>query len=82
MEVDVDLDEGLLQQVVGAVGASEPLHEEAVDGLAVAVEEVFEGDVVPSERQPHQFAVLGNDIVGYLHTRSSLRRSMRLSTAA
>ena len=40
VQVDVDLDEGLLQQVVGVVHAAQPLHEQPVDSVAVAVEKV------------------------------------------
>ena len=74
MEVDVDFDKGLLQQVVGIVHTAEPLHEQPVDGVAVAVEEVFERCRVAAEHQSGQLPVVGNDIVGYLHTRSSRRR--------
>ena len=74
MEIHVDLDEGLLQQVVGIFGIPRALQEEAVDGVAVAVEEVFERCRVAAEHQSGQLPVVGNDIVGYLHTRSSRRR--------
>ena len=74
VEIHVDLDEGLLQQVVGIFGIPRALQEEAVDGVAVAVEEVFERRRVAAEHQSGQLPVVGNDIVGYLHTRSSRRR--------
>ena len=80
MQVDVDLDEGLLQQVVGVVRAAQPLDEEPVDRFAVAVEEVFEGVVVAFEHPGGQLAVARNDIVGYLHTRSSRRSSRSRSS--
>ena len=60
----------------------QPLHEQPVDGVAVAVEEVFEGRIVAFEHQLHQPPVVGDDIVGYLHTRSSLRISITLSAKA
>ena len=70
------------QQVVGVVHAAQPLHEQPVDSVAVAVEKVFEGRIVAFEHQFHQPPVLGDDIVGYLHTRSSLRISITLSAKA
>ena len=82
MQVDINLDEGLLQQVVGVVHPAQPLHEQPVDSVAVAVEKVFEGRIVAFEHQFHQPPVLGDDIVGYLHTRSSLRISITLSAKA
>ena len=82
MQVDVDLDEGLLQQVVGIVRPPEPLHEKTVDRIPVAVEQVLEGRVVAPQHPIDQFPVLGYDIVGYLHTRSSRRSSMTPSRAA
>ena len=82
VQVDIDLDEGLLQQVVGVVHPAQPLHEQPVDSVAVAVEKVFEGRIVAFEHQFHQPPVLGDDIVGYLHTRSSLRISITLSAKA
>ena len=82
VEVDVDLDEGLLQQVVGIVRTPEPLHEQAVDRVAVAVEQILEGRVVAPERPGDQLPVFGYDIVGYLHTRSSRRSSMMRSAAS
>ena len=82
VNVDIDLDEGLLQQVVGVVRTAQPLYEQAVDGVAVTVEEVFESGIVPLEHPVDQLPVIGYDIVGYLHTRSSRRSSMTHSTAA
>ena len=82
MQVDVDLDEGLLQQVVGIVRTPEPLHEQAVDRVAVAVEQILEGRVVAPKRPGDQLPVFGYDIVGYLHTRSSRRSSMMRSAAS
>lgn len=82
MEVDVDFDKGLLQQVVGIVHTAEPLHEQPVDGVAVAVEKVLEGVVVPLEHPVDQLTVFGYDIVGYLHTRLSRRSSIAPSAAA
>ena len=76
MQVDVDLDERLLQQVVGIVDTPQPLYEKAVDRIAVTVEQVFEGPVVAFEHEFHQAPVFGDDIVGYLHTRSSRRSSI------
>ncbi len=82
VEVDVDLDEGLLQQVVDVADAAQPLCEEAVDGVAVAVEEVLERRVVAREDELREAPVFGYDVVVYLHTRRSLRSSMRRSTSA
>ena len=82
VEVDVDFDKGLLQQVVGIVHTAEPLHEQPVDGVAVAVEKVLEGVVVPLEHPVNQLTVFGYDIVGYLHTRLSRRSSIAPSAAA
>ena len=82
VQVDIDLDEGLLQQVVGIVRPPEPLHEETVDRIPIAVEQVLESRVVPLERLRNQLPVVGYDIVGYLHTRSSRRTSVRASAAA
>ena len=75
VQVDVDLDKRLLQQVVGIVDTAQPLHEKAVDRIAVTVEQVFEGPVVAFEHEFHQAPVFGDDIVSYLHTRSSRRSS-------
>ena len=82
MQVDIDLDEGLLQQVVGVVRSAEPLDEQAVDRVAVTVEEVLEGVVVALQHPSDQLAVRGYDIVVYLHTRSSRRSSSSPSAAA
>lgn len=82
MQVDVDLDERLLQQVVGIVDTPQPLYEKAVDRIAVTVEQVFEGPVVTFEHEFHQAPVFGDDIVGYLHTRSSRRSSITPSRNA
>ena len=61
---------------------AEPLHEQPVDGVAVAVEKVLEGVVVPLEHPVDQLTVFGYDIVGYLHTRLSRRSSIAPSAAA
>ena len=82
MQVDVDLDKRLLQQVVGIVDTPQPLYEKAVDRIAVTVEQVFEGPVVAFEHEFHQAPVFGDDIVGYLHTRSSRRSSITPSRNA
>ena len=58
------------------------LHEKAVDRIAVTVEQVFEGPVVAFEHEFHQAPVFGDDIVGYLHTRSSRRSSITPSRNA
>ena len=81
MQVDVDLDEGLLQQVVGIVRTPEPLHEKPVDRVPIAVEKVLESRIIALEHKIDQIPVLGYDIVGYLHTRSSRRNSITPSIA-
>ena len=82
VDVDIDLDKGLLQQIVGVVRTAQPLHEQTVDRVAVTVEKVLESGIVPFEHPIDQLPVLGYDIVGYLHTRSSRRSSMTHSAAA
>ena len=82
MDVDIDFDEGFLQQVVGVQGVVGALYEEPVYSLLVTLEKVFEGDVVALLYQLHERPVVGLDIVGYLHTRSSLRISITLSAKA
>ena len=82
MQVDEYLDEGLLQQVVHIVGSAHALDEQAADRFVVAVEKVFKCRIVAVEYQRHQPAVVGYDIVGYLHTRLSLRMVSRLSSIA
>ncbi len=63
----------------GVVGA---LYEKPVYSLLVTLEKVFEGDVVALQYQLHEHPVVGYDIVGYLHTRSSLRSSNSPSSRA
>ena len=81
MQVDVHLDESLLQKVVHIVRTARALDEEPVYGVAVAVEEVFESVVVAFEHAADQLPVVGYDVFGYLHTRSSRRSSESRSTA-
>ena len=75
VETQIDLDEGLLQQVIGIFTRTGSLYKQAQNRIAVAVEEVLEGRVIPFECQLHQRTIFSNDIVGYLHTRRSLRNS-------
>ena len=82
VDVDIDFDEGFLQQVVGVQGVVGALYEEPVYSLLVTLEKVFEGDVVALQYQLHERPVVGYDIVGYLHTRSSLRSSNSPSSRA
>ena len=82
VDVDIDFDEGFLQQVVGVQGVVGALYEKPVYSLLVTLEKVFEGDVVALQYQLHEHPVVGYDIVGYLHTRSSLRSSNSPSSRA
>ena len=82
MDVDIDLDESLLQQVVGVAVAAQTLHEKTPDRLLVAVEQELERHGVAPDHPLGQRPVVRDDIVGYLHTRSSLRRFSTPSSSA
>lgn len=73
MQVDIDFDEGLLQQILRIFVRCEALQKEAAYGVAIAVEEVFKGYVVTRERELHQSFVVGDYVVGYFHAVLSLR---------
>ena len=64
-------------EIVLVVSSEKPVY-----SLLVTLEKVFEGDVVALQYQLHEHPVVGYDIVGYLHTRSSLRSSNSPSSRA
>ena len=75
MQVDVYLYECLLQQIVRILGRGGALQEQPPNGVAVAVEQILERRVIAVEREFHQPTVVGDYVVGYLHTLLSLRSS-------
>ena len=75
VEVGIYLYERLLQQVVRILWRGRALQEQTPYGVAVAVEEVFECRMVAREGELHKASVVGDDVVGYLHTPGTLRTS-------
>ena len=68
-EVEEDLDESLLQQVVGIVAvASRPVEVEFVDAVPIAVEKRLESYGIPVVGKGDELLVGEYDVVAYLHS--------------
>ena len=79
LQIDLDLDEGLLQQILGILHRCRTMQQQTAYSFAITVEEILKGDIITLQRELHQTLVVGDYVVGYFHAVESLRSIMMWS---
>ena len=73
VQIDIDLDEGLLQQILRILHRGRALQKQTTYGIAISVEQILEGHIIPRKREFDQSAVVGDYVFGYFQAVVSLR---------